>query len=192
MNDTHDHAPVVGAQTERDETLAGQAKRRVLALSRAVATPEQTRATYHLVKTEGWEYGAMGGFAFADGSVLCHSNAGWEALSATDIQALRKQPLEVRLRHSFQNGDGRETHSVAEAHFEPRPHHEGWRLVVAYEAYMNSPLYHFEAERFADLLELPLWNLRVDTPDLTQRWRLEDIASHPDWLELLHVSSAPG
>jgi hypothetical protein len=76
MNNTHDHAPTTGAQTERDETLAGRARRRVLALTRTVTAPEQTRAIYHLVKTEGWEYGAMGGFAFADGSVLCHSNVG--------------------------------------------------------------------------------------------------------------------
>lgn len=56
---------------------------------------------------------------------------------------------------------------------------------------MNSPLDHFAAERFADLLKLKLWNLRVDTTDQRQCWRLQEIALHLDWLELLHLTNAP-
>jgi hypothetical protein len=186
----HQHPSKTAATIQHDSTLAERARQRVLNLS-TLPIPEQTRALHNLINAEGWKFCEMGGFAFADGSILKRSRLGWQVLSAVDIQALRKQPLEVRLRHSFHNGDGCETHSVAEAHFELRQHCESWQLMVEYEAYMNSPLYHFEAERFADLLELPLWNFRVDTIDMSQRWRLEEIALHPDWLELLHVSSGP-
>jgi hypothetical protein len=187
---THHQPFKTVATIQHDNTLAERARQRVLNLS-TLPIPEQTLAIHNLINAEGWKFCAMGGFAFADGSILKRSRLGWQALSAVDLQALRKQPLEVRLRHSFQNSDGCETYSVAEAHFELRQHSGGWQLVVEYEAYMNSPLYHFKAERFTDLLELPLRNLRVDTPGMSQRWRLEEIALHHDWLDLLHVSSAP-
>ncbi len=102
-----------------------------------------------------------------------------------------RRPLEVRLLHTFEGRDGRGKRSISEARFSFLEPLDRWRLVVEYEAFMDSPLYGFTAERFEDLLELNLWTLRVDTPQSGQRWRLERIALHPDWLELLNVSSSP-
>jgi hypothetical protein len=161
----------------------------------ALSPAEQHRATQQLAACEGWSFWPPGGFRFADGSVLRATRSGWEALSADEasaqIQAQRRQGLEVRLCHGFVQGDGRECHSVAEARFEPRADDAGWQLTVHYEAYMASPLYGFETQHVAALLELPLIGLRVDAQLVNQRWRLEQIALHPDWLELLLISSRP-
>jgi hypothetical protein len=162
----------------------------------ALSPSEQHRATQKLAMCEAWTFWSPGGFHFADGSVLRPVPSGWEALSAdeasTETQAQLRQPLELRLCHSFVSHDGRECRSIAEARLEPRADDVGWRLVVHYEAYMASPLYGFQTQHVTALLELPLLALRVDTHLANQRWRLERIASHPDWLELLLISSRPG
>jgi hypothetical protein len=161
----------------------------------ALSQAERYRATQQLATCETWTFWQPGGFRFADGSVLRATRSGWEALSAdeasAETRAQLRQPLEVRLCHGFIKGDGRECCSVAEARFEPRADDAGWQLNVDYEAYMASPLYGFETQHVAALLELPLLGLRVDTRLANQRWRLEQIASHPDWLELLLISSRP-
>ena len=162
----------------------------------AALTPfEQNRAIQQLATLEAWTYWPLGGFRFADGSVLRPNRAVWEALSAerasAEMQAQLCDPLELRLWHSFVGGDGRDLCSVAEASLEPRADSAGWRLAVHYEAYMASPLYDFKADHVAALLELPLLGLRVDAHLANQRWRLEQIAAHPDWLELLLISSRP-
>lgn len=182
-------------QTEQDEHLAATAERRVLALAHLSAL-EQNRAVLEIATAEGWGFWRLGGFCFEDGSVLSHVGTGWQSLSPQQAQArlcaYLKRPLEVRLLHTFEGSDGRGKRSIAEARFSVLEHLDCWRLVVEYEAFMDSPLYGFTADRFADLLELNLWDLRVDTPQPGQRWRLEQIALHPDWLELLNVSRGPG
>lgn len=101
-----------------------------------------------------------------------------------------KRPLNVRLRYDFQGGDGRQKSTVTEARFTYQAALDNWQLVTEYEAYMDSPLYGFQTDCFADLADLSLWELRVDAP-IYQRQQLEQIASHPDWLELLLISSQP-
>jgi hypothetical protein len=178
-----------------DHTQATTIAKTCLNTYAALSPAEQYRATQQLATCEAWTFWQPGGFRFADGSVLRPIRSGWEALSAdeasTETQAQLRQPLELRLCHSFVKGDGRECRSIAEARLEPHADNAGWGLVVHYEAYMASPLYGFEAQHVADLLDLPLLGLRVDTHLANQRWRLEQIASHPDWLELLLISSRP-
>jgi hypothetical protein len=190
---THDDLHIQD-QTERGEDLATKAQQRLLTFANLSAL-EQNRATQQMAADEGWTLWPLGRFRLRDGSVLWRSSAGWQSLSAAAadarLDAERKQPLEVRLFHAFSGGNGREKHSISEARFEFQENPEHWRLVVEYEAYMDSPLYGFEAECFEDVLELNLARLRVDTPQTNQRWRLEQIALHPDWLELLHVSRGP-
>jgi hypothetical protein len=177
-----------------EQNLATRSKQRLLSLAN-LSRLEQNRLTQHIALTEGWTLWPLGGFCLVDGSVLYCSNAGWQTLGAAQaraqLQAQQQQPLEVRLFHVFSGADGREKHSIAEARFAFNEHAKHWRLRVEYEAFMDSPLYRFEANTFADLLELNLSDFRVDTPHTNQRWRLEQIALHPDWLELLTVSSAP-
>ncbi len=190
---THDDLHVQD-RTERGEDLATKARQRLLNLANLSAF-EQNRALWAIATSEGWAFSRLGGFDFADGSALCRSGSDWIAFSPQDAQARLcahlKRPLEVRLFHAFSGGDGREKHSITEARFEFQENPERWRLVVEYEAFMDSPLYGFTADCFADLLELNFWNLRVDTPQANQRWRLEQIALHSDWLELLNVSRGP-
>lgn len=182
-------------QTGQHDDLASRAKQRVLNALRDLSVLEQNRAPQELVTREGWSISRAGGFSFEDGSVLCRSGSEWHALSAEEacarLRAQLQQPLEVRLLHTYFGRDGREKRSVSEARFEFREGSGGWRLVVEYEAYMDSPFYGFEADGFGTLLELELCSLWIDTPQPFQRWRLEQIAFHPDWLELLHVSRKP-
>lgn len=94
--------------------------------------------------------------------------------------------------HVFEGRDGRMKRSIAEACFRFEAHLNRWNLTVHYEAFMDSPLYGCTAERAMALLELNLLGLLVDTPEPSQRWRLEQIGLHPDWVELLHLSRTPG
>lgn len=181
-------------QTEPEADLATRARLHVLGFSHLSAL-ERNRLAQQTAIDEGWQPWPPGGFEFEDASVLLPSGSSWQALSRAEARAYldtqRTQPLEVRLSHTFLGGDRREKHSVAEARFEFQENPERWRLVVEYEAYMGSPLYGFEAESFLELLGLNLWNLRVDTPPPNQRWRLAEIALHPDWQELSKVSRRP-
>jgi hypothetical protein len=188
IHDQHD-------PTGPDETLAARANQRLLESMANLPALEQNRMAQQIALDENWELWKLGGFRFADSSVLWHSGSDWQALCAEEACArLRdqlKQPLEVRLLYDYEGNDGREKRSIAEARFEFQESPGRWRLVVEYEAYMDSPLYGLEADSSEELLELSLWNLHVDTPQPNQRWRLEQIALHPDWVELLHLSRAP-
>ena len=179
--------------TQPDATLATQAFQYLLTLA-ALPVSEQNRAAQQTAAAEHWTPWTLGGFSFSDGSVLLRSAAGWQSLSADEalehLNEQSKQPLEVRLRYAFQAGDGRQKFTVTEARFCFQAATNRWRLVIEYEAYMNSPLYGFQTERFAHLAVLNIWELRVVTLPY-QRWQLEQIATHPDWLELLLISSRP-
>jgi hypothetical protein len=181
-------------QTEPDDHLALSAKQRVLALAHLPAL-ERHRAVLGIATAEGWGFWRLGGFCFEDGSVLSQRSAGWQTLNPQQayerLCTHLKRPLEVRLLHTFEGRDGRGKGSIAEARFSLIEPSGRWQLVVEYEAFMDSPLYGLRADCFADLLELPLWDLCVDTPQPSQRWQLEQIALHPDWLELLNVSKGP-
>jgi hypothetical protein len=186
----HDEQP----RHEQDDYLAAKAKRRLLNLEHLSAF-EQNRAVLETATAEGWGFWRLGGFRFADGSVLSHVGTGWQALEPQEAQAhlcaTLKRPLEVRLLHTFEGRDGRGKRSISEARFIFLEQPERWRLMVEYEAFMDSPLYGLTADRAEELLALKLWSVCVDTPQPSQRWRLEQIALHPDWLELLHVSKSP-
>ncbi len=179
-------------RVEPDDRAASKARRHLLKFAH-LNELERNRLSQQIAIAEGWKPWPPGGFRFGDGSVLWPSARGWRAFGATEarerLELERKQSLQVRLLHAFLNGDRREKRSVSEAHFEYLENPERWRLVVEYEAYMASPLYGFEAESFLGLLELNLWNLRVNTARSDQRWRLEQISLHPDWRELSKVSS---
>jgi hypothetical protein len=163
----------------------------------------QLGAAARLTGQEGWQTWALGGFRFADGSVLYQAQprlsdptSGWHVLNAAEAEVLlqvkARQRLEVYLMHVFEGRDERMKRSVAEGCFVFDEHRNRWQLVIEYEAFMDSPLCGFRAERMTDLLELSLLGLLVDTAQPSQRWRLEQVGLHPDWLELLPVSRAPG
>ena len=175
------------------ESLAAQARRFLLTLA-ALPAIEQNRLAQQTATAENWTPWALGGFSFADGSVLSRSSAGWHSLGAYEalerLNEQRKRPLNVRLRYTFQGGDGRQKSTVTEARFSYQTAFNRWRLLIEYEAYMDSPLYGVRIDRFADLANLNLWELRVDTSP-RDGWQLEQIASHPDWLELMLISSQP-
>lgn len=160
-----------------------------------LSAPGDNRLLRELAAAEGWALWPPGGVRFADGSVLCPDGSGWQALSAVEadarIYAQLRHPLEVRLLHVFVGQGGREKRSVAEARFTSHENPDRWRLVVEDGGYLDSPLSDFGAESFADLGGLDLLGLRLDTPPPGLRWRLEQVALHPDWLELLCVSRGP-
>lgn len=106
------------------------------------------------------------------------------------LERSAKRPLNVRLRYAFQGADGRQKSTVTEARFSHQTAFNCWRLVIGYEAHTDSPLYGVRIGRFADLADLNLWELRVDASP-RDHWQLEQIASHPDWLELLLISRRP-
>lgn len=166
-----------------------QAEQQLLRLEalETLSTLEQNRTLQALATVEGWEFWKLGGFRLADGSVLQRFEQGWRSLNANEASGLlqneSQKPLEVGLHYCFVGSDGREKHSTAEARFELSPS-QRWRLVVEYEAFTDSPLYGLEANCFAELGR-DFWNLLVDTPQPSRRWRLEQIAGNPDWLELL-------
>ena len=175
------------------QTLATLAFKQLLTLASLPAN-EQNRAAQQIAVSQQWTPWFLGGFSFADGSVLRRSSSEWQSLSASEalerLNEQRKRPLNVRLRYDFQGGDGRQKFTVTEARFSYQTAFNRWRLVIEYEAYMDSPLYGVRIERFADLADLNLWELRVDAAP-RDRWQLEQIASHPDWLELMLISSRP-
>ena len=136
----------------------------------------------------------LGGFRFADGSVLrCKGKIenfeNWSTLAPEEarqmIGKLVTEPLEVHLPHTFVGHDGREKRSVAEGCFVYQPDSEHWRLTVQYEAFMDSPLYELEANCFEELVDIGLTYLHIAAAQPSQQWRLEQIALHPDWVELL-------
>jgi hypothetical protein len=167
--------------------LAFQTKERVLRAVEGLSRLEQNRVTQDLFMSEGWKLWQLGGFCFDDGSVLLGSGSGWQTLSAPEASKLvdseLKQALRVHLCYSFAGSDGREKRTVTEARFELE-HTNTWKLIIEYEAFMESPLYGFKTISFKKLLALKLWNLCLDTAKPSQRWRLEHIAQHPDWLGL--------
>jgi hypothetical protein len=181
-------------QPVQDTNLASRAKQQVLSFANLSAL-EQNRLTQQIAIAEDWKLWQLGGFCFSDGSVLWRAANGWESFGIKEanvrLETSRKQPLEVRLSHLFSGSDGRERHSISEARFTFQASLDRWRLEVEYEAFMDSPLYGLKAEKFEDLPSLTLLKLWVDTPKMNQRWRLEQIALHPDWLELLNCSRAP-
>jgi hypothetical protein len=181
-------------QPIQDLNLASRAKQQILSFANRSAL-EQNRLTQQLAIAEDWKLWHLGGFCFSDGSVLWRSSSGWESFGVKEannrLETSRKQPLEVRLSHVFVSSDGRERHSISEAHFMFQALHNRWQLEVEYEAFMDSPLHGLKVEKFEELPTLRLLKLWVDTPRMNQRWRLEQIALHPDWLELLNCSRAP-
>jgi hypothetical protein len=185
----------IADQTEQHDNLATRAKERLLNAITNLSRLEQNREAQKLFLNEGWKLWQLGGFCFSDGSVLLPSSSGWWSLSPTQAQerleAQLQQPLEIRLFYAFMGSDQREKCTVTEARLEFDPDFDAWRLAVEYETYMNSPLYGFETSSFQELLELNIWDLRLDTRQSNQRWRLERVALHSDWLELLHHSRAP-
>jgi hypothetical protein len=180
-------------QTHQDN-LAFQTKERVLTSVAGLSRLEQNRVTQELFITEGWKLWQLGGFCFDDGSVLLGSGLGWQTLSATEASKLvdseLKQALRVHLSYSFGGSDGREKRTITEARFEFLEHANTWMLMIEYEAFMDSPLYGLKDVSFKKLLALKLWNLWLDTTKPSQRWRLEHIAQHPDWLGLRRGASS--
>ena len=163
----------------------------------------QMGAAARLIWQERWPTWALGGFRFADGSVLQQAQprlsdptSGWHVLNPAEAEAAlhtkARQPLEVHLMHVFEGRDGRMQRSIAEGRFGFDEALNRWKLSVHYEAFMDSPIHGFTAEGATALLELNLAGLLVDTPQPSQRWRLEHIALHPDWVELLQFSRPPG
>ena len=175
------------------QTLATLAFQQLLTLA-SLPAAEQNRAAQQIAVSEHWTPWFLGGFSFLDGSVLWCYDSEWQSLSAAEalerLDAQRKRPLSVRLRYDFQGGDGRQKSTVTEARFSYQTAFNCWRLVIEYEAYMDSPLYGVRIDRFTDLADLNLWELRVDASP-RDRWQLEQIALHPDWLELTLISSRP-
>lgn len=156
---------------------------------------EQSNAMRQLALTEGWLLWPLGGFQLNDGSVLQRCGSEWQRLDAVQarmqVETHIHGVLEVRILHTYEGQGGREKFSVSEARFECDPAAGCWRLKVEYEAYMDSPLFDFGADCARALLDLDLHNLLIDTTRPDQRWRLQQIALHPDWLELLCVSRRP-
>ena len=191
--DTALPADMQRAENPLFDTLASQAFRQLLTLA-SLSAAEQNRAAQQIAVSQQWTPWCLGGFSFADGSVLWCDNAEWQSLSAAEalerLNEQRKRPLNVRLQYDFQGGDGRQKSTVTEARFSYQTAFNRWRLVIEYEAYMDSPLYGARIDCFADLADLNLWELRVDASP-RDRWQLEQIALHPDWLELLLISSRP-
>jgi hypothetical protein len=120
--------------------------------------------------------------------VLLGSGSGWQTLSASEASELLdselKQALRVYLSYSFGGSDEREKRTITEARFEFLEQTNTWKLMIEYEAFMDSPLYGFKTINFKQLMALHLWNLCLDTAKPSHRWRLEHIALHPDWLGL--------
>jgi hypothetical protein len=181
-------------QPIQDLNLASSAKQQLLGFAN-LSVLEQNRLIQQLAIAQDWKLWQLGGFCFADGSVLWRASDGWQSFDIKEasarLETSHKQPLEVRLSHVFASSDGRERHSISEARFTFQASLDRWRLEVEYEAFMDSPLYGLKAEKFEELPNLTLLKLWVDTPRMNQRWRLEQIALHPDWLELLNCSRAP-
>jgi hypothetical protein len=171
--------------------LASQTKARVLKAVAGLSRLEQNRTTQDLFVAEGWKLWQLGGFCFDDGSVLLGSGLGWQTLSAAEAAKLLdnelKQPLKVYLSYSFGGSDRREKRTVTEARFEFLEQVNTWRLMIEYEAFMDSPLYGLKTINFEKLMTLELANFWLDTVKPNQRWRLEQIAQHPDWLGLRNV-----
>lgn len=194
MTPHHSQYPA-GAPAGPDGDQATRVQHRLLDHGATLSVAGDNRLAQEMAAAEGWGLWPPGGVRFADGSVLWPHRSSWQALSAqeagTRLRAQLRHPLEVRLLHVFVGHDGREKRSVAEARFIFHNGPDRWQLVVEYEGFMDSPLFAFGAESFADLGRLDLLGLRVDTPRPGLRWRLEHIALHPDWLELLCVSRGP-
>ncbi len=174
-------------QTHQDN-LASQTKARVLKAVAGLSKLEQNRVTQDLFVTEGWKLWQLGGFCFDDGSVLLGSGLGWQTLSASEAAKLLEneleQSLKVYLSYSFGGSDRREKRTVTEARFEFSEQTNHWTLMIEYEAFMDSPLYGLKTISVKKLTALKLPNLYLDTVKPNQRWRLEHIAHHPDWLGL--------
>ncbi len=168
--------------------LASDTKERVLTAVAGLSKLEQNRVTQNLFVIEGWKLWQLGGFCFDDGSVLLGSGLGWQTLSAPEaakhLENELKQPLRVHLSYSFHSADRQEKRTISEARFEFVEQTNTWKLMVDYEAFMDSPLYGVKTISFKKLIALHLWNLWVDTAKPNHRWRLEHIALHPDWLGL--------
>jgi hypothetical protein len=174
-------------QTQQDN-LAFQTKERVLRAVAGLSKLEQNRVTQDLFVTEGWRLWQLGGFCFDDGSVLLGSGLGWQTLSASEASKLLdselKQDLRVHLSYGFHSADRREKRSITEARFEFLEQTNTWKLNIEYEAFMDSPIYGLKTISFKKLIALNIWNLWIDTAKPNHRWRLEQIAQHPDWLGL--------
>lgn len=165
--------------------LASQTKERVLRAVAGLSKLEQNRVTQDLFVVEGWKLWQLGGFCFDDASVLLGSGLGWQTLSASEASTLLenelKQPLRVHLSYSFHGSGWQEKRTITEARFEFVEQTKTWKLMIEYEAFMDSPIYGLKTIGFKKLTSLNLWNLWVDTAKPSHRWRLEHIARHPDW-----------
>lgn len=154
--------------------------------------PARAEETLQLLERYGGTPWRLGGFRFPDGSVLKWQGS-WAALAAPEaargLWDKAGERLEVRLPHAYWGRDGRLRRSLCEAVFEPCPEAERWRLRAEYEPFMDSPLFGLQADRFEDLLEVGLVGLGVRAAQPGQGWRLEQVALHPDWVELLELGA---
>jgi hypothetical protein len=185
QNSVHqDYSPQYHQQTQQGNQ-ASQTKERVLKAVAGLSKLEQNRVTQELFVTEGWKLWQLGGFCFDDGSVLLGSGLGWQTLSAAEASKLLenelRQELRLHLHYSFYGSDRREKRTITEARFEYQEQTKTWKLMIQYEAFMDSPIYGLTTIGFKKLTSLNLWNLWVDTAKPNHRWRLEHIAGHPDW-----------
>ncbi len=188
QNSSHDNSYSHSHDQIHQDNLASQTKARVLKAVAGLSRLEQNRVTQDLFIAEGWKLWQLGGFCFDDGSVLLGSGLGWQTLSAPEASKLLddelRQPLKVYLSYSFGGSDRREKRTVTEARIEFLEQANCWNLMIEYEAFMDSPLYGLKTISFKNLIALELQNLCLDTVKPNQRWRLEQIAQHPDWLGL--------
>ena len=178
-------------QIEQVQSLASQAAQQLQVDLLGLSLLKQNRVIQQIATADDWQTWKLGGFCFADGSVLIQTNTGWQSLRGEEARAKIErgvsQPLEVHLHYSYVRSF-RQKRSLAEARFELEANTQHWWLSVEYEPFMDSPLYGLRVQRCADLLELDLLSLYLDTPQPSQRWRLEQIALYPDWVEVLHLS----